>query len=638
MTVRESLAKLSTQLTKPLREYIAIDVAVDLSKNTILLSKLEPFHLPEITKLICGHPSLRTHFGDAYDRLFPFYEDGSADSMMIHFADTSKDSLYYIDHIFPLADSCIIEGFIQAFNRLDKQIKHYQAAIKEQREEESRTLVKIEGNTTETATVIESLGEFPEGSSDEKYKELTKRRTSLKGNRTKYNKNLEATRQKIATLSEKYEQLCEQYRRLIEAYGVARKIKDEYQSKLSKARMEAYEACDEKAAILRSVQELLVTGNVPSDLVEGLRQYEYCTQFISTLAKDHPDRAISSIALLYEQGAIDICDDPFCMFLGANPEAVSRYFLNSYLAADARDFSVSATDFDSWCDFIISQAFFETDHPAAFELYDTLWDQIPTPACWRTIIERIRDRDEDVFISCLAKLILRASGNSRKQLITVTQEMIRQEEIDSVATLVAALIDNHTSGDDCSTIVELLLQKVEGEYRKIRGTNERLKFNADRISAKAYGSLSKPIESLEILASNIATSRTDISPEIISSKLKKYLVSLREGLEVLDIYALEDADAWVERKAIPFNPENHTISLSTPPQTVYLRTLGFTYHDATGDTKVVPAVVGRLQELGNSKPNNSHEYKPKHSHHGKPNTTHRVNTKHKYKKKDGAKE
>lgn len=638
MTTKEMLAKLSTQLAKPLNEYIAIDVAVDLASNAPLLSKLEPFHLPEITKLICGHPGLVNRFGESYRILRPFYEDSSTDAMFARMAEADKDSPFYIDRIFPFADSFILDGFIQAFNRLDKQIKHYQATVKDQQEEENRTLAKIEGNAVETASVLECLATYPDGSTDDKVKELQKRKSSLKGNLTKYNKNLELTRQKILSLTEKYEQLCEYYRRLIEAYGVARKVKEDYQAKLSKARLVAYESCDERNTIHRMIQDFLSVGEVPADLADELKKYDFCVQLVSLLSKNYSEQAITIVAKLFEQGTIDICDDPFRIFLAAHPDELSKYFLGAYLTSDTNSFDTEATDFDSWCDFIVTQAFFEPEQSLGFEAFDALWDNLPSPSCWQVILDIIKEHDEDELINCLARLILRASGNSRKNLITVTQELIRQEEIDSCTTLVVALIDNHTPGDDCSAIVELLMQKVEGEYRKLKGTNERLKFNADRISSKAYGSLSKPIESLEILASNIASSHADVSPEIISSKLKKYLVSLREGLEVLDIYTLEDSDNWIERKAIPFNPENHSISLSTPPQTVYLRTLGFTYHDATGATKIVPAVVGRLQELEAPKATAPQENKAKHSYRGKSNNHYRVNAKKKHKKKDGVKE
>lgn len=638
MSSREKLAKLCTHLAKPLNEYIAIDVVQELAKNTTLLAKLEPFHLPEITKLICGFPGLIDRFNADYQLLRPFYEDSSADAMIVRMADTDKDSPYYIEKIFPLSDSSIIDGFIQAFNRIERQIKYYQSSIKEQQEEEIRTLAKIDGNAAETATVLEALAQFPEGCTDDKCKELQRRRSSLKGNLTKYNKSLEAVHEKLATLNGKYELLCEQYRRLIEAVGVARKIKETYQADLSAVRQEAYNACDERNAILNMVQQTLHTGEVQEDFATGLKQYDFCVQFVSLLNKTFIDEAVPIISMLFEQGVIDICDEPFSAFLATHPDKLSQYFISTYLLADRSGFDLEAIDFDSWCDFIITQAFFDTDNQAAYELFDPLWDEIPSPGCWKTILDFVRDRDEDNLVNCLAKLILRVSGNSRKHLIAAAQDMIRSEELDGSSSLVVALIDNHVPGDDCAAIVELLLQKIEGEHRKLKGTNERLKFNADRMSAKAYGALSKPIESLEILASNIATAQADISPEMISSKMKKYLVSLREGMEVLDIYALEDAANWVENKAIPFNPDNHSISLSTPPQTVYLRTLGFSYRDTSGSMKAVPAVVGRLQELGKTKAGAAPDNKPKRSNRGKPNSNRGANTKNKNKKKDGAKE
>ena len=95
MTPKEMLAKLSTQLSKSQNEYMSLDVAIELTQNIALLTKLEPYHLPEITKLICGSHSLMDLFSDEYKLVCPFYHDNSIDTMMMHFREKDKDSAYY---------------------------------------------------------------------------------------------------------------------------------------------------------------------------------------------------------------------------------------------------------------------------------------------------------------------------------------------------------------------------------------------------------------------------------------------------------------------------------------------------------------------------------------------------------------
>ena len=610
MTPKEMLAKLSTQLSKSQNEYMSLDVAIELTQNIALLTKLEPYHLPEITKLICGSHSLMDLFSDEYKLVCPFYHDNSIDTMMMHFREKDKDSAYYIDHVFPLADDQIIDSFIFGFNRLDKTIRYYSESIKDQKERQGTIQTKIDDNLKETSDIDAAISQYPGDSTDETFKGLSKKKSSLKGNLTKYKKEMDAVIQKISDLKEKYDDSCEQYRRVIAAFNEAKAIKETYSANLSQSREKAYEACDDRALIKTHIHTILDTGSIPRELAEELKRFDFCVQFLSLLSNSFPDRAVSILALLYENGIIDICEEPFCHYLETNADAVAGYFLNRYLPKGAAEFTTEVSDFDSWCDFIVSQSFFNGSS-INYTSFDALWDRIPSAKCWRILVDSIAHHDGERVVDCIAKLLLRVSGNPRRNLLTVVYELIQEERIDGCSAMVVALIDNHRQGDDCSAIVELLMQKSEGDYRKLKGSFDRLKFNADRLSAKVYGSLSKPIEDLEILASNISSSKNAVSQEIVSSKLKKGLVALRDGLEEFDVFALEDANSWVERKAIPFNPEKHSINISTPPQKVYLRTLGFTYRDVAGELKSVPAIVGRLQELDTQSEAPHHDKKAK---------------------------
>ena len=98
------------------------------------------------------------------------------------------------------------------------------------------------------------------------------------------------------------------------------------------------------------------------------------------------------------------------------------------------------------------------------------------------------------------------------------------------------------------------------------------------------------------------------------------------------IKPLVDYADWTTQKTVPFDSEKHSISVSTPPQTVYLRTLGFVYDDVEGSEKTIPAKVGRLQEI-------SSQSKPFDKNRAKPHKAHRVKDGHEKTggKKGGAK-
>ena len=270
--------------------------------------------------------------------------------------------------------------------------------------------------------------------------------------------------------------------------------------------------------------------------------------------------------------------------------------MKRYLPKEAVEFKTDAPDFTSWCDFIVDQSFIN-ESAIGYLSFDGLWDRIPSIQCWRILVDSIAHQNKELIADSLAKLLLCVVGNSRRNLLALVYELIEEERIQGCSAIVMALIDNHRQGDDCSAIVDLLIQKSEGEHQKLKGKYDRLKFNADHLSSKVYGALSKPIENLEVLASNISTNQDQVSQQLVSSKLKKNLIDLREGVESLGVSVLEDENAWVERKAIPFDPGKHSINIPKPPQTVYLRSLGFMYRDADGEMRTAPAIDGRLQEL-----------------------------------------
>ena len=605
MTAKEMLAQLASNIDLPLDKYTVLDAAVALSKNFDLLSKLESFHLPEVTKLICGSPALTARYGESYRHLVPFFSDNSLESMLTRFGECDKDSTYYITHIFPLADNHVLNSFVQAFNRIDKRIKNLKDSIEKANNEQSASEEKIKDLQAQLVSMNAQLDELSKDSLDEKYRQKRKDISYTEGVLTKEKNKLANKKKLVNSLFIEREQLQKQYICFLPAYNHAKKVQETYQESLSKSRAEAFSACDHTYIMHQIIQNFISSGAGSSELEIGLTKYTFCVQFLSVLSTKYLDRSIDILSALYDLGYIDILDAPFSTFLASNPYDVSCFFMSKYYNQEGNKFMDEKENFEGWCDFIITKAFFETEDPLAFEGYDYLWEHIPSASCWKSFLDTIKNISEENLIQYLAILLLRTTGTSRRHLITVTLEMIRQEEIESVASVVTALIDNHIKGDDCSVIAELLVQKIEGENRKLAGINERLTYNANCISSKAYSALAKPVENLEILASNISTRDSNIAPEIVASKFKKLLIDLRESLEIFDIYTLEKPDKWIAQTPEEFNPDIHSISFSTPPNNVYIRTLGFKYKDVIGNTKTAPAIVGRLQDLQTaSSPNN----------------------------------
>lgn len=611
MTYREFLAKLSSHLTLPLPEYIATEAAENISKNLDLLSKLEPFHLPEIIKLISGHPALIKRFSPKYDAIYPFYENNSIDSFSARFSDKSIDSMYYIDCIFPFADLSIIENFIFTYNRIALQIKNLEKTLEEKDKKEKHISNEISSIEDKINEIKETMLPFPSDSDDPIFLSLKKNYANLKGKLTRNTNLLKKLHSENESDINKISFLCEQRGRLSEAYQIALKYKENYSHTISGARNAAYEVLDEKHMLKQYLDQLMSSNVAPDTFKTELKNFKYVNHMLSFIETNYKDSYICIIAKLYENSYIDIYDFPLCDFLGSHANEVSLYILENYLTPPKTNFDISKTDFNSWLDFIIEKEFLDDDCSNSSMMFSMLWDHIPSIDCWRSIISAIISRNVDKFISCLSRLLLKVSGKSRRYLLSLAIEMIQQEYIDSYSSLIVSLIDIHSPGDDCSALVELLLQQLESETNKLKGTNDRLLYNEKRLPANTYSSIAPSIEKLELLASNISSGDNTLSPSLIVTKLKKNIVELRKGLESFGVHPVEDPDNWVNQTVIPFNHEFHSINISTPPQQVYLRSIGFSYADIDGTTKISRAIVGRLQDLSSPSINSKKQKKAK---------------------------
>lgn len=600
MTYREYLAKLSSHLTLPLSEYIATEAAENISKNSDLLSKLEPFHLPEIIKLISGHPAFIKRFSPKYDAIYPFYENNSIESFSARFSDKSMDSMYYIDCIFPFSDLSIIENFILAYNRVIQEVKKLDKSLEEKRKKEKLILDEISSIEDKIKKTNEEILPFSSDSKDPNYFALKKDYANLKGKLTRNNNVLKKLQSENEADINNKTFCCEQMERLLEANQIALKYKKNYSHTISVARNAAYEVLDEKHILKQCLDQLISSNDVPDTFKTELKNFKYVNRLLSFIETNYKDSCICIIAKLYENSYIDIYDFPFCDFLASHANDVSFYILENYLTPPKSNFDISKTDFNSWLDFIIEKEFLDDDCSNSSMMFSILWDHIPSIDCWRSIISVIISRNEDNFISCLSRLLLKVSGKSRRYLLSLAIEMIQQEYIDSYSSLIVSLIDNHSPGDDCSALVELLLQQLESETNKLKGTNDRLLYNEKRLPANTYSSIAPSIEKLELLASNISSGDNTSSPSLIVAKLKKNIVELRKGLESFGVHPVEDPNNWVNQTVIPFNHEYHSINISTPPQQVYLRSIGFSYADIDGTTKISRAIVGRLQDLSST--------------------------------------
>lgn len=624
MTIKESLARLSASLARPMDEYVASDVAVAMVTRTDFIAKLEPFHLPEITKLICGSEELLAIYGEQYSRVAPFYVNGSVEWIYSILPEQDKDSGFFSEFVFPYASLDILKNFLAAYRRY-VNIRDKQKEVLADREKRKATLEqKMAERTAEKEKWEAAIQDAPTDIDENQLAEMKKRVSSCKSTLTKTKRELANCLLCIEEVTRKNDTCNEIIIRFIGAYNEATGLIQTIGDRLSEARQAAFDACDDRNIITSYISAINDNGEIPVALSESLKQYAFSQQFLSVLDERYGADAVSIIARLYESGAVDIYDDPFSFYLSSHPEAVSRFFVNAYVSS-VNEHNAEDSDFGSWLGFIIDNAFPGDEPCNQLCLYDEVWESITTIGGWQAVVDALLERKENLFHSCVAKILLRTSGMARKQLLILVQKLIEDETIDSMSSLAGELLENHVPGDDAPAIIDYLFEKMENESSKLRRVNERMAFKMNRLSTDVFSAVSDAVEGLETLASNLDSGGEAIAPELVASRLKKNIVALRKGLEVTGVSALEDSADWMSRREICFDADKHTISVDTPPQKVYLRTLGFIYTDSEGNTKTVPAKVGRLQELSRkkaiqkpgkpgSKPNKKKTYHSPHKH------------------------
>ena len=592
MTNKDKLAKLYEYYhSKMLHgQFSRTTVAIEIAGDEQLVDKIEPLHLPEMIKLICSNDKLLNKYAEAYEPVHTYYINDSISDIKLKLKNKACDSIYFIEKIFPLSDYKILKNFIEAYEDfLDNALKK-QAEVSKG----NTTKNKLEQEIEEINKEINALNEDNE--------EFESKKKSLNNKLNKKKKEKEAIENEIEKAEKEGKLSAEIEMRIDKAYVVAKQLIESYFEKVSIARKKAYFLCDEKNAVKSIVENYIKSGEITPQFKEELKKQDFLKSMLETLDSSFCDESVHILAELYDEGLIDLHDDIFIRYLVSHPEQMSAYYVSKFIKDN--NLNDSREDYESWTELILDCVLSDVTGDFIRDCY-IIWKALAEENKWNDFLDILIEKDEERFSENISKFILMTNGYARKNLLNIVQRFIDEEYIESASALIRELINNHKDRDDCSAIVEYILEQQENELRKTKRNVDRLQFKINKMPGELYGAISDAVESIETLASNIDIDSNKISAKLIASNLKKDILKLREGLETVGVYTLADGDDWLKQKHIAFDSQKHSISISTPPQEVYLRTLGFTYSDVEGEKKVIQAKVGRLQELANNNDNNS---------------------------------
>lgn len=163
MSIKVQLAELCANRQLPMAEYKKLTAFAMLEQESALIEKIEGFHLPEITKLICGSESLGAlPWAGKYQKISPLYcnpEEIDVVQVILE----CKTASSFESEILRFADAGILQMFQKYYDDLlvlqDTQRKERTKLvrkIKAEKKEEEKSAVSAAETTEEAEAALTS--------------------------------------------------------------------------------------------------------------------------------------------------------------------------------------------------------------------------------------------------------------------------------------------------------------------------------------------------------------------------------------------------------------------------------------------------------------------------------------------------
>lgn len=554
MDIKVQLAELCAAYTLPMREFCQTPAYLNLEKEPEIIEKIEQYHLPEITKLICGSKSLSEQdWAAPYQRissLYQTYPHLDVVKILLSFQKVSE----FETGILKYADHQMLEKFENYFEELRKKLD---------RKRKERTSIKKK--------IQKIKKEQPEEQVPEVSEETEKAEMALK------------------TLEEEIARLCSF---LKEEKAFADKITEYLQKeeKIEENRAAVYGLFREQKVPREEkfLRSFIQTGVMTEEEERLFRDDSFVACLLLYMGEDSMrDYAIPILMKLYDEGVIDLVEGPASDFIDGHPQLLCT-FLREKLSVVRNPTEEEELLLDK-----ALQKEFCSD-PSPFTGY---WNSLTDGDSWTWIISRLHELDPDSNlnsrIACMLSKLGTDAGNalaetvSRWQepdvpvaLMEIYSEWMRQNKIPGGAMLL--------------DYIRGLNQNTHKLQRKLNTAERRIRSQGQEV----FSSLYRPVEQLEELVVSLSGTRGEVKAGLVSSSLKSIVTELREGLETLDVQPLTDIDDWKLQNEIEFDSRIHslTAAVNGKPCRVSLNSMGFQYCDEEGEQKQYNAKVSPVDK------------------------------------------
>lgn len=557
MNSKRIMAELYVNINLSVDEYIMKPVFSEIESHPEIIERLEKFHLPEITKLICCSATLLSFEWAKKYRSLSEYCAGSSPIKLENILSSYENMEEGINQF---EEDFLKTGYTPLIKELYDQSKVYyeeinciKAKIKEKTIEQSANIEKSE-NLKQLNDLAEQLNE----------------------------KEMFIERFKIYFL------ILNKYYKLLSSDDENRRRKDAYKlleviSKLS----------DEE----KFVSTYVKSGILTDEYREKLFNVNFCRNYLKILEqKNNQLFAIPFLVHLHNQGEIDIESDIYTNFLNNHVELVVPYLIEEY--GKVTNFIEDNTN-KALLEILLYAII--TDEKK-FD-YAELFNHIQDIETWNFIFSSALYSENKC--KSIAYLLNGLHGKPVQYMLNLIEDTLSSDikiSIHDICEIVLQL--NIKNNDTVLRLVGLLEQNQRKIQRKLNTSERIVKSQSQEIFSNLYS----PMHDLEDLTASIKDTKKEIDSNLIAGKLFTVVEEFRSGLTSLGVDMVEDFDLWRKRLKISYDPQKHKAFLMDDCDNiseVKIRTLGFIYRDEDNiETKELAEIC--IDEVV---PDNSHQKK-----------------------------
>lgn len=549
MNIKVELASLFGAMELPHDEFVELDAYKKLEKEKELIHKLEHFHLPEITRLICASCELlECEWATKYVQLSNLYMNLptlNPGEVLVNYSDANKFEEEVLSFCYiPINE--LLKKYCEDIENNQKELKKKSKSLK---------------------TKLTNMKKKNEVDGLDNSENLV---------------NLQQEIEKIDGELKKCNAYMKQYKKHFEKINEYIEISSNVQLE-NENREKAYENLTQTSCFVEEdlLNRLTKCTETSDDYSQNTREKIVCSKILQHLqCEEHKNVAFEIFERLNEYGKIALDDEELCDYIMQHPKELCDYLVEDYKKNNA--FIGERENL-----FLYECAI--NNMISTENCFSNLWNNFIREDEWNWLLNQLEKQGECEYVELLGKALYSVKGKAARVAIRVICD---NEKSKNIALDVISKLMSKRECCEKESVLELLriYELNEKKMRRKLSIAERKLKSQDQ---ELFSSIYSPMEQLEQLTVDLRTSKGEIKCNLVAQQLMDIVVSLREGLEEMNLRPLVDVGDWKYQNKIEYNPQMHRMIMQEKElqQLIRLRTLGFEYQNEEGELKQYAAQV-----------------------------------------------